>query len=124
MGRLIVLMETELENNHKNSPKPACKIRKTVYSMSSYREREFQPQPQGDLKMPNANYKTFTVRDLVDIVNADKKHFPNGLDTPIATGDFEGNYHHILHEVFHGDKVGKNPAILLCYEMHESDGNR
>ena len=83
---------------------------------------ESSNQPQGDLKMPNANYKTLTVRDLVNIVNADK-HFPNGLDTPIATGDFEGNYHHILHEVFHGDKVGKNPAILLCYEMHESDGN-
>ena len=43
IGRLVVLMETELENNHKNSPKPTCKIRKTVYSMSSYREREFQP---------------------------------------------------------------------------------
>ena len=90
--------------------------------MSSYREFH-QPQPQGDLKMLYANYKTLTVRDLVDIVNADKKHFPNGLDTPIATGDFGGNYHHIMHEVFHGDKVGKNPAILLCYEMHESDGS-
>ena len=43
IGRLVVLMETELENNNENSPKPTCKIRKTVYSMSSYREREFQP---------------------------------------------------------------------------------
>ena len=69
-----------------------------------------------------ANYKTITVRDLVNTVNADKKHFPNGLDTPIATGDFGGNYHHILHEIFHGTTVGNNPAILLYYEMHESDG--
>ena len=37
MGRLVVLMETELENNNENSPKPTCKIRKTVYSMPSYR---------------------------------------------------------------------------------------
>ena len=73
--------------------------------------------------MANNNYKTFTVRDLVDIVNADKKHFPNGLDTPIATGDFEGNYHHHYHEAYHGYKVGKSNAILLCYEMHEDNGN-
>ena len=30
-------------------------------------ESSNQPQPQGDLKMPNANYKTFTVtRDLLN----------------------------------------------------------
>lgn len=73
--------------------------------------------------MTNPNYKTFTVRDLMDIVSTDSKAFPKGLDTPIATGDFEGNYHHILHEVFHGYKVGRSKAILLCYEMHENNGN-
>ena len=77
---------------------------------------------KGDLKMTNPNYKTFTVRDLMDIVSTDSKAFPKGLDTPIATGDFEGNYHH-LHKAFQGYKVGRSKAILLCYEMHENDGS-
>lgn len=72
--------------------------------------------------MDDNTYKTLTVRDLIDMVNADKRHFPKGLDTPIATGDFEGNYHHHLHEAFRGYKVGKSKAILLCYEMHEDNG--
>jgi len=73
--------------------------------------------------MADTNYKTLTVRDLIDIVSTDKRHFPKGIDTPIATGDFEGNCHHIMHEAFHGYKVGRSSAILLCYEMHEDNGN-
>lgn len=69
----------------------------------------------------NKNYKTFTVRDLMFIVCADKKNFPLGLDTPIASGDFEGNYHHIKHEVM-ADKIGRKQAVFLGYEMHENDG--
>lgn len=72
--------------------------------------------------MANTNYKTLTVRDLMNIVSTDSKAFPKGLDTPIATGDFEGNYHHHLHEAFQGYKVGRSKAILLCYEMHEDNG--
>ncbi len=68
-------------------------------------------------------YKTLTVRELVEMVSNDKRHFPKGLDTPIATGDFEGNYHHIFHEAFHGFKIGKEKSILLCYEMHEDNGD-
>ena len=78
---------------------------------------------KGDLKMTNPNYKTFTVRDLMDIVSTDSKAFPKGLDTPIATADFEGNYYHHLHKAFQGYKVGRSKAILLCYEMHENNGN-
>jgi len=68
------------------------------------------------------NYKTLTVRDLIDMVSNDHKNFPKGLDTPIATGDFEGNYHHHLHEAYHGYKIGKEKSLLLCYEMHEDCG--
>ena len=33
-----------------------------------------------------------TVRELAAIVLADRKSFPNGLDTPLCIGDFEGNF--------------------------------
>lgn len=33
-----------------------------------------------------------TVRDLVSIVLADTTNFPQGLDTPLCIGDFEGNF--------------------------------
>ena len=33
-----------------------------------------------------------TVRDLASIVLADKTNFPQGLDTPLCIGDFEGNF--------------------------------
>ena len=69
-----------------------------------------------------ADYKTMTVRDLVDAVSNDKRNFPKGLDTPIASGDFEGNYRHILHQAYHGFKIGNEKAIVLCYEMHENEG--
>ena len=65
--------------------------------------------------MTNPNYKTFTVRDLMDIVSTDSKAFPKGLDTPIATGDFEGNYHHHLHKAFQRlqgrQKQGDSPVL-------------
>ena len=77
---------------------------------------------KGDLKMANANYRTLTVRDLVEMVSNDKKNFPKGLDTPIVSGDFEGNYHHIMHEAWHVYKIGKEKSILLCYELHEDNG--
>ena len=33
-----------------------------------------------------------TVRDLASIVLADTTNFPQGLDTPLCIGDFEGNF--------------------------------
>ena len=54
-------------------------------------------------------YKTITVKDLVDFVPHDKKTFPNGLDTPITSGDFEGNYHHVMHELM-SDHIGKKSS--------------
>lgn len=33
-----------------------------------------------------------TVREFTSIVLADRFNFPNGLDTPMCFGDFEGNF--------------------------------
>ena len=45
--------------------------------------------------------------------------FTRGLDTPIITSDFEGNYLHLKHEMHvEPDENGVN-ALLLNYEMHE-----
>lgn len=33
-----------------------------------------------------------TVRDIASIVLADTTNFPQGLDTPLCIGDFEGNF--------------------------------
>ena len=41
--------------------------RRCILCPVTEKESSNQPQPQGDLKMPNANYKTFTVtRDLLN----------------------------------------------------------
>jgi len=61
------------------------------------------------------NYKKLTVRELVEIVTNDKKAFPNGLDTIITSGDFEGNYQHQMHEVM----TDGGKSVFLGYEMHE-----
>lgn len=60
-------------------------------------------------------YRALTVRDLVDLVTADKKVFPKGLDTEIVTGDFEGNDVHFKHEMNY--QTGRK--LMLTYEMHE-----
>ena len=71
--------------------------------------------------MARKTYKTLTVRDLIDFVSNDAKNFPKGVDTPITSGDFEGNYHHVLHELM-TDHLGKKEAVFIGYEMHETDG--
>lgn len=65
--------------------------------------------------MANRKYGMTTVRDVVEAVKGDPANFPKGLDTPIYTGDFEGNYTHTKHEVM--SDGGK--CVFLGYEMHE-----
>lgn len=65
--------------------------------------------------MADKSYKKVTVRDLVDFVSNDKKNFPKGLDTPITSGDFEGNYYHLLHELM----TDSGKSVFIGYEMHE-----
>lgn len=62
-------------------------------------------------------YGTITVKDLVEMIENNKKIFPKGMDTEIWSGDFEGNYTHIKHELMFDD--GK---IFIGYEMHENMG--
>ena len=70
--------------------------------------------------MAKKSYRTLTVRDLVELVNENPTIFTKGLDTPIITGDFEGNYLHLKHEMHvEPDENGVN-ALLLNYEMHET----
>lgn len=64
-------------------------------------------------------YRRMTVRDLVEYVQYFEGSFPKGLDTPIDTGDFEGNYTHLKHEFQEYHEHGEEPAVVLAYEMHE-----
>ena len=70
--------------------------------------------------MAKKSYRTLTVRDLVELVQSNPTIFPNGLDTTIITGDFEGNYVHLKHEM-HAEPDDDNVnSLLLNYEMHET----
>ncbi|MBO7102286.1 MAG: hypothetical protein J6W02_01230 [Bacteroidaceae bacterium] len=65
-------------------------------------------------------YRMITVRDMVEAVS-DRKQFPLGLDTPVISGDFEGNYTHLKHELEH-QLEGKIHYLVMAYEMHEDWG--
>ena len=38
------------------------------------------------------NYKQYTIKELIKELKDCAKHLPNGLDSLVTTGDFEGNY--------------------------------
>ena len=61
-------------------------------------------------------YEVLTVGKLKRMLTALGKEF-DGDNTPIYTGDFEGNYLHGKHEIM---KDNEHRAIFLGYEMHES----
>lgn len=65
-----------------------------------------------------STYKLITVRDLVNFVAT----MPKGLDTPIYSGDFEGNYTHGMHEIMvcTPDEKVRDKSVFIGYEMHES----
>lgn len=63
------------------------------------------------------NYGFVTVRDLVNLVqnarNEDGEElYPWGLDTPIITGDHEGNTRHELHSVSEAEAVKVDPKLI------------
>lgn len=60
------------------------------------------------------NYKTITVKDVVNFINAHPNKFPRGLNTPISSGDFEGNGYHNKHEL-----MVDGGKIFFGYEQHE-----
>ena len=70
--------------------------------------------------MATKTYKTYTVKELIGVLKEYAKELPKGINSPVYSGDFEGNYTHILHEPML-DK--ENGALFLGYEMHEDMGN-
>ncbi len=56
-------------------------------------------------KVIAANYcGRMTVREFVALVLVDNVNFPNGIDTPMCIGDFEGNFcTNVLHISMGGD---------------------
>jgi hypothetical protein len=66
----------------------------------------------------NESYKTITLNDILKEVTSNPTRYPLGGDTPILSGDFEGNYTHKMHEIMY-QKVDKKTCICLAYEMHE-----
>ena len=62
------------------------------------------------------SYEVLTVGKLKKMLTALGKEF-DGDNTPIYTGDFEGNYLHGKHEIM---RDNEHRAIFLGYEMHES----
>ena len=68
-----------------------------------------------------SNYNIITLQDIVDFVNNNKEHFPDGMKTKVFSGDFEGNYTHWMHEIS-SDTLGDDRVIFLGYEMHEDCG--
>ena len=67
-------------------------------------------------KVANADYcGKFTVRDIAAVVLADATNFPQGLDTPVCIGDFEGNFStNMLSVTLGGEPKGKLPGDHLC----------
>lgn len=71
-----------------------------------------------------------TLKDLVDFVEENKDDFPQGLGTPIACGDSEGNSMHLSITPFSdeisawtdGDVEEPVKTLFLQYEMHEGHG--
>lgn len=67
-------------------------------------------------------YDIITLQDLVDFVNNNPETFKKGMKTPIWSGDFEGNYTHILHSIQVEDN-GDDKVLFVGYEMHEDFGH-
>ena len=62
------------------------------------------------------SYEVLTVGKLKRMLTALGKEF-DGDNTPVYTGDFEGNYLHGRHEIM---RDNEHRAIFLGYEMHEN----
>ena len=55
-----------------------------------------------------------TVREFVSIVLADGLNFPNGLDTPMCIGDFEGNFCTNILSISRGPTIGGVNSDHIC----------
>lgn len=65
------------------------------------------------------SYKTYSVKELCKVLKDYAKELPKGEDSPVFSGDFEGNCTHIFHDIMLDEENG---AVFLGYEMHEDMG--
>lgn len=66
----------------------------------------------------NECYKMITVNDILKEITDNPTKYPLGGNTPVLSGDFEGNYTHKMHEIMF-QEVDRKICICLAYEMHE-----
>ena len=65
---------------------------------------------------PSLEHDEHTLGDLLDLVDAHPDDFPEGLETPITLGDYEGNSFHHNFSV-----CGDGGRLHLSFELNESD---
>ena len=83
----------------KNEEKPANKVESDKQSKPTEDRGALLSAVWGKKKVTRLNQiidnnycGRLTVREFAALVLADRLKFPNGLDTPICIGDFEGNF--------------------------------
>lgn len=86
-------------------------LHKTVQKKAHKQKQEYNPY----------QYKTISVRDLVDFIKENKDVFPNGLDTQIICGDDECNstYQKLGFQQMTVSDDGEN-ALVITYDMHDT----
>ena len=63
-------------------------------------------------------YGRMRVQDLVNVIGKHPDLFPNGMNTFISCGDYEGNYNHRLLSV-EDNGYGPKGAVKLYFELHD-----
>lgn len=90
----------KLESEKKtNEGKPSDSVKAVVKRMDDNRRSALLAAVWGSKKSSRLNKiidndycGRLTVREFASIVLADRLRFPDGLDTPMCIGDFEGNF--------------------------------
>ena len=59
-------------------------------------------------------YKEFTIKELIKELKESAKQLPNGINSKVTVGDFEGNYTHKKIEIMLDED-----SVFIGYEMHE-----
>lgn len=63
-------------------------------------------------------YKVVTVQDLVNMIEEHPEIFKKGMDTPVCSGDYEGNITHKKHELMREYVKGLGTTLFLTFEFH------
>lgn len=65
---------------------------------------------------PSLEHEEHTLGDLLDFIDAHPNDFPDGFETPITLGDYEGNTSHNKFSV-----CEDGGRLHLSFELNESD---